>query len=157
MENYPGFPDGIMGGELTEKFREQSKRFGTEIFTETVNSVDLSKRPFVVRSDEKEVEAQTVVVATGAVARRMVFPGSGEGKAGYWNKVHSLPSIMYMQAPGHLTQRSINACSAYIISLAIMEHGGRMLGHHAGHLSVCGVRWRCTHFPQQAAGSHRRR
>jgi thioredoxin reductase (NADPH) len=94
VENYPGFPNGIMGGELTEKFREQSKRFGTEIFTETVNSVDLSKRPFVVRSDEKEVEAQTVVVATGAVARRMVFPGSGEGKAGYWNKVHSLPSIL---------------------------------------------------------------
>jgi thioredoxin reductase (NADPH) len=90
VENYPGFPDGIMGGELTEKFREQSKRFGTEIFTETVNSVDLSKRPFTVRSDEKEVEAQTVIVATGAVARRMVFPGSGEGKAGYWNKVQTV-------------------------------------------------------------------
>jgi thioredoxin reductase (NADPH) len=89
VENYPGFPDGIMGGELTEKFREQSKRFGTEIFTETVNSVDMSKRPFTVRSDEKEVEAQTVIVATGAVARRMVFPGSGEGKDGYWNKVQT--------------------------------------------------------------------
>lgn len=99
VENYPGFPDGILGGELTEKFREQSKRFGTEIFTETVNSVDFSKRPFIVRSDGKEVEAQTVIVATGAVARRMDFKGSGEGKDGYWNKGISACAVCDGAAP----------------------------------------------------------
>ena len=96
-----------MGGELTEKFREQSKRFGTEIFTETVNSVDLYKRPFVIRSDGKEVEAQTVIIATGALARRMVFPGSGEGKAGYWNKVPvSLPPHHTIATAQHLIQHN---------------------------------------------------
>lgn len=99
VENYPGFPDGILGGELTEKFREQSKRFGTEIFTETVNSVDLSKRPFTVRTDEREVEAQTVIIATGAVARRMEFKGSGEGKDAYWNKVILVLQNCWQTAP----------------------------------------------------------
>src|SRR6187551_1010699 len=54
VENFPGFPDGIMGPELTERFRQQSLRFGTRIFTETVNKVDLSKRPFKLVSDEQE-------------------------------------------------------------------------------------------------------
>lgn len=78
VENFPGFPDGIMGGELTEAFRAQSMRFDTQIFTETVTDIDLSKRPFVVRTNSREVEAQTVIIATGAVAKRMTFPGSGE-------------------------------------------------------------------------------
>ena len=46
VENFPGFPNGILGSELMEKFREQSLRFGTEIITETVSKVDLSQRPF---------------------------------------------------------------------------------------------------------------
>ena len=55
----PGFPDGILGGELTEKFREQSARFGTQIFTETVTSVDLSRRPFCVVTDDREVTCRS--------------------------------------------------------------------------------------------------
>ena len=53
----PGFPEGIMGGELTDKFREQSARFGTTIHTETVTSVDLSQRPFRVVSEDREVRS----------------------------------------------------------------------------------------------------
>lgn len=98
VENYPGFPDGILGIELTDKFREQSVRFGTQIFSETVNSVDLSKRPFIVKTDDKKVEAQTVVIATGAVAKRMAFTGSGEN-GGFWNKGISACAVCDGAAP----------------------------------------------------------
>lgn len=54
-----------MGVELMDKMRAQSLKFGTNIISETVTRVDLSKRPFKVYTDEKEVEAQTVVISTG--------------------------------------------------------------------------------------------
>lgn len=99
VENFPGFPEGILGAELTTKFREQSERFGTRIYSETVNSVDLSKRPFRVVTDEKEVEADTLIIATGAVARRMTFPGSGEEDGGFWNKGISACAVCDGAAP----------------------------------------------------------
>ena len=68
VENFPGFPNGIHGSELTDSFRAQSERFGTRIYSETVNSLDLSVRPFRIFTDEKEVEATTVIIATGAPA-----------------------------------------------------------------------------------------
>lgn len=84
VENYPGFPEGILGQELMDKMRAQSERFGTKIISETVHTLDLSRRPFRVVSDSYDMLALTVILATGAVARRLVFPGSGED--GYWNK-----------------------------------------------------------------------
>eukprot|EP00878_Enallax_costatus_P010951 GHUV01011439.1.p1 GENE.GHUV01011439.1~~GHUV01011439.1.p1 ORF type:complete len:433 (+),score=117.71 GHUV01011439.1:1574-2872(+) len=98
VENFPGFPDGIMGAELCNRFREQSLRFGTRIYTETVNKVDLSKRPFKVWTDEKEVTAQTVIVATGAVAKRLPFKGSDE-ETGFWNKGISACAVCDGAAP----------------------------------------------------------
>jgi thioredoxin reductase (NADPH) len=84
VENFPGFVDGIMGIDLTDNFRAQSVRFGTQIFTETVDKVDLSERgAFKVWTDTKEVTASTVIISTGAVARRLEFPGSGE-EDGFW-------------------------------------------------------------------------
>jgi thioredoxin reductase (NADPH) len=84
VENFPGFPEGIQGPELTERFRAQSARFGTTIHTETVNRVDLSSRPFRYVTDEREGEARTLIIATGATAKRMPIPGAGDGEL--WQK-----------------------------------------------------------------------
>ncbi|GAB2282918.1 nineteen complex- protein [Dionaea muscipula] len=78
VENFPGFPEGIQGFDLTQTFRSQSERCGSKIFTETVNSVDFSTNPFKIFTNYKSVLADAVVVATGAVARRLHFPGADE-------------------------------------------------------------------------------
>ncbi|KAI3743331.1 hypothetical protein L1987_61038 [Smallanthus sonchifolius] len=62
------------------------KIFVPEIFSETVNKVDFSSAPFKVFTDSKAVVAESTIVATNAVAKRLTFPGSGEGKLGFWNK-----------------------------------------------------------------------
>ena len=75
VENFPGFPEGIDGTQLTQHFRAQSLRFGTRIVTESVDRVDLSRRPFRLRTVSHEVEARTLIIATGATARRLAIPG----------------------------------------------------------------------------------
>ena len=75
VENYPGFPTGIMGPELMEAFRAQAERFGSIIHNVDVTAVDLRARPFVVRTYEDEFTADSVIVATGASARWLNIPG----------------------------------------------------------------------------------
>src|SRR5688572_19068152 len=75
VENYPGFPEAVDGSELMNRMRAQSIRFGTEVLTETVTSVDLLKRPFRVITDEREVTGDAVIIATGATAKRLNVPG----------------------------------------------------------------------------------
>ncbi|MEM9493851.1 MAG: FAD-dependent oxidoreductase, partial [Myxococcota bacterium] len=84
VENFPGFPDGIMGPEICQRFRDQSERFGTRIYTETVTKVDLSSRPFRYATDEREGEAETLILATGATAKRLPLPGANDGEL--WQK-----------------------------------------------------------------------
>ena len=74
VENYPGFPEGIGGPELMQLFRQQSERFGTEMVQEDVTSADFSQRPFVLKSENREVLAHSVIISTGAIAKRMGVP-----------------------------------------------------------------------------------
>lgn len=75
VENYPGFPDGIMGPELIEAFRKQAERFGTRIVSSDVSRVDLTEPPFGVWVGEDEYRAGTVIIATGASARWLDVEG----------------------------------------------------------------------------------
>ncbi|HWH37892.1 MAG TPA: thioredoxin-disulfide reductase [Candidatus Limnocylindrales bacterium] len=68
VENYPGFPEGIQGPELMQKFREQAERFGTRFIDTDLERVDLSGRPFRLWADGRELTADSVIVATGASA-----------------------------------------------------------------------------------------
>jgi thioredoxin reductase (NADPH) len=74
VENYPAFPDGILGPELMEKFRAQAERFGTEIVDTLVERVDFSARPLRVWADGREHAARSVIVATGASAMLLGLP-----------------------------------------------------------------------------------
>lgn len=86
VENFPGFPEGISGPDLCDRFRAQSHRFGVKIHTETVTKVDLSSRPFKYWTDEQSGEAETIILATGATAKRMDIPGAGDGPDEFWQR-----------------------------------------------------------------------
>jgi thioredoxin reductase (NADPH) len=81
VENYPGFPEGVMGPDLMLKMREQAARFKTRIETEDIVDLDLSKRPFVAKgSDGKTIVAETIVIATGASANYLNIPSENAYK-----------------------------------------------------------------------------
>ncbi len=82
IENFPGFPDPIGGPDLMMKMREQSIKYGTTIKTETVTDVDLDSRPFTVSVGSAEFKSETLIVATGATAKRLGVKGEEE----YWQK-----------------------------------------------------------------------
>jgi thioredoxin reductase (NADPH) len=71
VENYPGYPTGVLGPEMMLEFRKQAERFGTEFLTDDVTKVDFSERPFGVWVGDDEYRAETVIVATGANARQL--------------------------------------------------------------------------------------
>ena len=74
VENFPGFPDGIMGPELMAVMREQAQRFGAEIARGDVQNVDLSVTPFVVTFEDGAIEARSLIIATGASAKLLGLP-----------------------------------------------------------------------------------
>jgi thioredoxin reductase (NADPH) len=75
VENYPGFPEGIMGPDLMIRFREQAERFGARIENVDVTAVDFARRPLSVHTYDEQYEAETVIVATGASALWLDIPG----------------------------------------------------------------------------------
>ncbi len=78
VENYPGFPEGIMGPELMELFRKQAQRFGAQSVYKDVQKVDLQKRPFTLWADEEQYTADAVIVSTGASAKLLDLPSEKE-------------------------------------------------------------------------------
>lgn len=78
VENFPGFPDGMMGPEMMEQFRKQAHRFGATSIYKTVDSVDLSKRPFKLEADGETHLADALIIATGATAKLLGLPSESE-------------------------------------------------------------------------------
>jgi thioredoxin reductase (NADPH) len=121
VENYPGFK-AIDGTELMNRMREQSVHCGTRIRTETIVKVDFSKRPFKVWTEDEMIEAKTVIIATGATAKRMHVPGEEK-----------------------LWQRGISACAVCDGALPIFRNqplvvvgGGDTAVEEATHLTKFG-------------------
>ncbi|PSG97058.1 thioredoxin-disulfide reductase [Thermoplasmatales archaeon SW_10_69_26] len=74
VENYPGFPEGIQGPDLMQKFRDQAARFGTDFIDRDATDADLSSRPFTIEVEDETVKARSVIIATGASARWLGLP-----------------------------------------------------------------------------------
>jgi thioredoxin reductase (NADPH) len=74
VENFPGYPEGVMGPEMMVQFREQAARFGTQFAVGDVESVDLSKRPFTLKTADKTFTCDTLIISTGATARLLGLP-----------------------------------------------------------------------------------
>ncbi|MFN9695691.1 MAG: FAD-dependent oxidoreductase [Synechococcaceae cyanobacterium] len=82
VENYPGFPDGILGPELMDRCRAQAERWGTRLLEADADAIDLSQRPFRIRVDGQQIETHALILATGARANRLDLPGEER----YWSR-----------------------------------------------------------------------
>lgn len=82
IENFPGFPEGITGPELMMKIKAQAEKYGTRFLSEDVISVDLKERPFKIESSGNKIETESLIIATGATAKRLNLPS----EAKLWNK-----------------------------------------------------------------------
>lgn len=82
VENFPGFPDGITGPDLMDRMRRQAERWGSELYQEDVEFVDLKSRPFTVQSSERKVKCHSLIIATGATAKRLGLPREDE----FWSR-----------------------------------------------------------------------
>jgi thioredoxin reductase (NADPH) len=78
VENFPGFPEGISGIDLAMHFQQQAEHFGAEIVMEAATEIDLSSRPFTVKTRDQTYSGRAVIVATGAFPRRLGIPGERE-------------------------------------------------------------------------------
>lgn len=78
VENFPGFPAGLQGPELTMAMREQAEKFGSRMVEETIDKVDLSQRPFKLWTSSGEYEVESLIIATGATPRQLDVPGENE-------------------------------------------------------------------------------
>jgi thioredoxin reductase (NADPH) len=78
VENYPGFPEGLTGPELVEKFQKQAERFGARVEYAEVTEVDFDAQPFLIKTYDNEYQAKSIIIATGASPRKLGVPGEVE-------------------------------------------------------------------------------
>jgi thioredoxin reductase (NADPH) len=83
VENYPGFSEGIQGPDLMVEFRKQAERFGTEFLEEWITEADLSERPFRLQTGHYVINAETLIIATGASAKWLGIPGEAKVPNGF--------------------------------------------------------------------------
>ncbi|KAG5191506.1 NADP-thioredoxin reductase C [Tribonema minus] len=95
VENFPGFPEGVSGPQLMANMRAQAERWGAELETEDVEAVDLSQRPFTITGSSRTVQAHSVIIATGATARRLGLPSEDD----FWSRGISACAICDGAAP----------------------------------------------------------
>ncbi|MBN1870556.1 MAG: thioredoxin-disulfide reductase [Candidatus Omnitrophica bacterium] len=133
VENFPGFPKGILGPELMEQMREQSVKCGAKIKTVTVEKVDLKSRPFKVYAGSEMAEARALIIATGATAKRLNLPGEKK-----------------------LWQKGISACAVCDGALPIFRNkplvvigGGDSAVEEASHLTKYGSKVYIVHRRDQ--------
>ena len=81
VENFPGFPDGILGPDLMDRLKAQAVRWGTRLVEADAESIDLSQRPFRIQAESQTIEAQSVILSTGASANRLGLPSEER----FWN------------------------------------------------------------------------
>ncbi|CAD6216833.1 unnamed protein product [Miscanthus lutarioriparius] len=82
VENFPGFPEGITGPDLMDRMRKQAERWGAELHQEDVEFVNVKSSPFVIRSSDREVKCHSLIIATGATAKRLRLPREDE----FWSR-----------------------------------------------------------------------
>jgi thioredoxin reductase (NADPH) len=97
VENFPGFPEGITGPDLMETMRKQAVRFGTRVVPEDVVRVDLTTKPYLVQGTGTTVRAHAIIIATGATAKRLDIPGTGDHE--FWQKGVSACAVCDGAAP----------------------------------------------------------
>ena len=137
VENFPGFPQGVTGPELMDKMKAQAQRWGAELYTEDVIEVDLSQRPFTVRSEEREFKTNSIVIATGATAKRIGLPSEQQ----FWSRGISACAICDGATPiFHRAELAVvgGGDSAAEESIYLTKYGDRV------HMLVRGEKMRAS-------------
>ena len=94
VENFPGFPDGVLGPELMDLMKAQAVRWGTLLLEADADSIDLHQRPFLIRADGRTIRTHALVIATGASANRLGLPSENR----FWSRVARLCSVNHRSA-----------------------------------------------------------
>lgn len=125
VENFPGFPEGITGPNLMERMKAQAERWGTQGYTEDVIEVDIGQRPFTVRSADREIKTHSLIIATGATAKRLHLPSENE----YWTRGISACAICDGATPSFRNEELVvigGGDSAVEEALYLTKYGDRV-------------------------------